>query len=144
MDGIPETETHVAHSRYASMRSASNYVDQEYASNEEAQLYSSLVPSLLKSISAHVRLGLLPSICTGTVLLARIESRILMLRCTERSFEGHSFSIMGAELQPTSCHALEGTEVDSVLDQILDHPDRGFQWINPHIFHSLKVFTHML
>ncbi len=119
-------------------------IDQDYSSSEEAQLYSTLTPSLLKAISRQIRLGLLPSVSHGTVLLARIESRILMLRCTEQWFEGFSFSIMGAELQPTSCHALEGTEVDSVLDDILDLPDRGFQWINPHLFHSLKVIIFKL
>ncbi len=48
--------------------------------------------------------------------MARYEARILLVRVVEDWFEGASVVVTGAELEPTSCHALEGNHVDVILD----------------------------
>jgi hypothetical protein len=100
-------------------------------------MYSTLAPSLLHSISTQVTLGRLPRLHHGSIILARMESRILMMRGIEDWFESNVVSITGAELEPTSCHALEGTQVDNVLDKILDQHSK-FTWFNSNFFHTLK------
>lgn len=95
-------------------------------------------PSLLKSLGVAISKGQIEPLEPGSILLARFESRIIFIRALEMWFEGSSVSIMGAELEPTSCHALEGTEVDAVLDAALQ-PTQPATFTNPHLLHSLKV-----
>ena len=77
----------------------------------------------------------------GTVLLARFESRILMIRCLENSFEDAKVMVIGAELEPTSCHSVEGTELDSVLDRCFGDTGRT-EFLNRYFFHSVLVMLY--
>ena len=110
---------------------------------EEAKIYASLCPSLLRSISNSIAQGRVFPMEQGTVFLARFESRILIIRCLERSFEDAKVTVVGAELEPTSCHSLEGTELDSVLDHTLSNVLSRF-YTNHYLFHSVLVFNFYL
>jgi hypothetical protein len=85
----------------------------------------------------EIKAGSLPMLRDGSIVVARLESRILMIRGIEDWYESSTVSVTGAELQPTSCHALEGTEADKVLDHILDRKSR-FNYFNSNFFHTLK------
>eukprot|EP00842_Homolaphlyctis_polyrhiza_P005468 jgi/Hompol1/5922/HPOL_000313-RA len=116
-----------------------NSFNREYRSGQDAKLYSIMAPSLIRSISRLIALGRIPPIYPGDMLLARLESRLLLLRGVETWFEGATVVITGAELEPTSCHALEGAEVDGILDHALVADRlRKPTWINDSWFHSLS------
>ncbi|KAJ8326994.1 Pecanex-like protein 4 [Batrachochytrium dendrobatidis] len=113
-------------------------INHEYSSGQDAKLYSAMMPSLMKSISKLISTGRIPPIYPGNVLLARIDSRLLLLRGVETWFEGVSVIITGTELEPTSCHALEGTEVDTVLNNgLFVDASQKTVWLNHTIMHTL-------
>ncbi|KAH9275277.1 hypothetical protein BASA83_002512 [Batrachochytrium salamandrivorans] len=113
-------------------------IDREYSSGQESAIYSTMAPSLMHSVSHLISRGAIPAICPGDMLLARIESRLLLLRGIETWFEGVSVIITGTELEPTSCHALEGAEVDFILDNalIFDGTNKDV-WLNRNVMHTL-------
>lgn len=74
----------------------------------------------------------------GDILIARFESRILMIRCLENSFEDIKVMVMGTELEPTSCHSLEGTELDAVLDHRFSSFSKQ-KVLNQYFFHTIRV-----
>ncbi|TPX38078.1 hypothetical protein SmJEL517_g00313 [Synchytrium microbalum] len=89
----------------------------------DSTLYSSLAPPLLKEISRKCQSRLSPA-RIGTTYLARQESRILLIRIVSTSFEGITVSLRGLELQGTSCHAVEGRQLDRVFESgCLDSKD---------------------
>nr|KAJ3422945.1 Pecanex-like protein 4 [Polyrhizophydium stewartii] len=113
-------------------------INREYTSGQDAKVYSSMAPSLMRSLSENIASGRVPPLRPGDVLLARLESRLLLLRGVETWFEGASVVVTGAELEPTSCHALEGAEVDGILDYaLIDDNLRRRSWINDALFHTL-------
>ncbi|KAH6570697.1 hypothetical protein BASA62_004207 [Batrachochytrium salamandrivorans] len=114
------------------------FFDREYSSGQESAIYSTMAPSLMHSVSHLISRGAIPAICPGDMLLARIESRLLLLRGIETWFEGVSVIITGTELEPTSCHALEGAEVDFILDNalIFDGTNKDV-WLNRNVMHTL-------
>jgi hypothetical protein len=118
-------------------------IEKHYQANEVALFYASMAPSLVRNLGRAISQGQLPLLQPGSILLVRFEARITFIHAVEQCFEGASVSLMGSELEPTSCHALEGTEVDTVLDAILDVSDHP-SLFNPHFVHSLKVFTWFL
>ena len=94
---------------------------------------------MLESLGKAIRCGSVASAQPGQVFLGRIESRILIIRVIETWFEGITVALTGAELEPTSCHALEGAQVDQVLDEALIHDAiKSKPWMNKNVFHSLK------
>ncbi|KAJ3351450.1 Pecanex-like protein 4 [Kappamyces sp. JEL0680] len=108
----------------------------EYATGRDVPLYMSMAPTLLCKLSEAIRLGRYPPIHAGTMFLARFESRIMVIRGIEAWFEGSIATITATELEPTSCHALEGTVVDEVLDKTLDSDQRT--WTNQHLLNTLQ------
>ncbi|KAJ3287204.1 hypothetical protein HK104_008716 [Borealophlyctis nickersoniae] len=108
-----------------------------YLSHPDSRLYSTMAPSLLASLSKSLALGRLPRLRPGSIFLARLESRLLLIRGVEMYFEGCGVIITGMELEPTSCHALEGAEVDSVLEAALGR-DKEWTWLNHKWLHTLQ------
>lgn len=97
----------------------------------------SLAPALIKELSKAISDGKVPCLAPGDAFLARFESRILIIRGVEQWFEGTSSIITATELEPTSCHALEGLAVDDVLDKTLDPMNKT--WTNHHLLNTLSV-----
>lgn len=110
---------------------------------DEAEIYSNLCPSLLAAISESISMGRIFPLEQGCVLIARFESRILMIRCLETSFEDMKVVVMGAELEPTSCHSLEGTALDDILDNTLSSANRNI--LNQNYFNTVivNIFTYL-
>ncbi|KNC97424.1 uncharacterized protein SPPG_07346 [Spizellomyces punctatus DAOM BR117] len=112
-------------------------LDRDYVPSSDSLLYSSLLPKLLPKLSAQISQGALPSISpSSNMLLIRLDSRLLIVRCVECYFEGVMCLIAGVELEPTSCHALEGTEVDNILEGVLTGKDLKLG--NSNIWKTLK------
>lgn len=109
-------------------------IDKEYFGGKEAALYTSMAPTLLSNISRAIRNGKLPSLAIGDCMLARFESRILFIRAVESWADGLSIIITATELEPTSCHALEGVVVDDVLNVLSTNYSKV---INQNILHSV-------
>ncbi|KAJ3251727.1 Pecanex-like protein 4 [Boothiomyces macroporosus] len=92
-----------------------------------------MAPSLMDVMANGVSKGKIPLSHNGSEYLVRFESKILLVRLVENWYEGASVYITGTELEPTSCHSLEGTEVDHVLDAALD--ERHI--FNQNLLHTL-------
>lgn len=114
-----------------------NMIANEYASGKDVPLYVSLAPTLIKELSKAISDGKVPTLDPGDVFLARFESRILIIRGVERWYEGMSCIITATELEPTSCHALEGLAVDDVLDKTLEQTSKN--WRNNNLLNTLTV-----
>lgn len=114
--------------------------DATMSTGNDASLYESLAPSLLASISHAVAAGSLTALFPGSTLIARIESRVIIIRIIETWFEGYDVTLSGTELEETSCHSLEGAYVDSVLTPalIFDDPYRKTNWINTNLFSAFQ------
>lgn len=115
-----------------------NIVANEYVSGKDVPLYKSLAPTLIKEISKYISEGKIPDLNAGDVFLARSDSRILIIQAIETWFEGMTTLITATELEPTSCHALEGTAVDEVLDKTLDQYHKS--WTNQFLLNTLQVY----
>ncbi|KAJ3272257.1 Pecanex-like protein 4 [Terramyces sp. JEL0728] len=107
----------------------------DYSSGNDSPLYSSLAPTLMNEIASGISTGKISLSHSGTCLLARYESKILIIRLVEYWHEGATVYITGTELEPTSCHSLEGTEVDHVLDAALDER----HMFNQNLLHTLLL-----
>jgi hypothetical protein len=107
----------------------------EYKSGNDTILYTSMTPTLLRSITMAVKEGRLPNLAVADVFLCRFESRLLVLRCIESWNDGNVVEVIATELEPTSCHALEGVAVDDTLNAILS-PDE-FRLMNPDFLRTM-------
>ncbi|KAJ3326180.1 Pecanex-like protein 4 [Boothiomyces sp. JEL0866] len=105
----------------------------DYSSGNDFPIYSSLAPALMTVLANGISTGKIPLSHSGTSYLVRFESKILIIRFVEFWYEGASVYITGTELEPTSCHSLEGTEVDHVLDAALDER----HMFNQNLLHTL-------
>jgi hypothetical protein len=107
----------------------------EYRSGNDTILYSSMTPTLLRSIALAVNRGQLPNLDVRQAFLCRFESRLLVIRCIESWNDGNIVEVIATELEPTSCHALEGVAVDDSLNAVLSSKD--YQFINGNFAHTM-------
>ncbi|KAI8917917.1 Pecanex protein-domain-containing protein [Powellomyces hirtus] len=111
-------------------------LDGDYTPSSDSHLYATLLPTLLPRISYALALGRIPSLDpSGNVLLARLGSRLLLIRCVESYFEGPVCVVTGGELEPTSCHAREGVIVDNLLEDAFSGTTG---WINKNMGNTLQ------
>ncbi|KAJ3032692.1 Pecanex-like protein 4 [Rhizophlyctis rosea] len=100
----------------------------------DTPLYTSLLPSLLPTLSHALSDGTIPPTST---YIARFDSRLLLLRIMETHYDTLTLLITGCEVEPTSCHALEGAEIDGVLDGVLGKGRTPRWWGGGNLGHVL-------
>jgi hypothetical protein len=108
----------------------------EYKSGKDTALYSSMAPSLLKALSKSIKSGILPQLNVNDCWLCRFEARILLIRIIESWNDGIIVEVAATELEPTSCHALEGVALDDILNDILSPKESMF--VNKNVMNTLK------
>eukprot|EP00762_Andalucia_godoyi_P007636 ANDGO_07941.mRNA.1 Protein pecanex len=77
----------------------------------DATYYAALAPSLMRSISTACELD------AGQTLLLREDANIVLLEVLEVGLGYAVVCLKGLEFQTTSCHAVEATEIDSLLEE---------------------------
>ncbi|KAJ3173116.1 Pecanex-like protein 4 [Geranomyces variabilis] len=96
-------------------------LDGDYTPSGDSHLYATLLPALLPRLSREIAHGGVPSLDpSGDILLARLGPRLIIIRCIESYYEGPVCIVTGVELEPTSCHAREGTVVDNLMSDVFD------------------------
>lgn len=54
---------------------------------------------------------------TGSFLLGRYDDRLILIQLIDSGFNYAKVQIKGLELQETSCHAVEATAIDQMLEE---------------------------
>ncbi|XP_067119884.1 pecanex-like protein 4 [Centruroides vittatus] len=99
--------------------------------------YQQMVSSLKDELQVSFSRGSLGFINNGDFFLARFQDRLLWIHILERGFNYCKTSIKGLELQETSCHTLEASQVDEIFEQSFKRDDDDGKLQNPHIFNTL-------
>ncbi|CAG2109721.1 unnamed protein product [Medioppia subpectinata] len=77
--------------------------------------YEQLVPQFIKSLGNQCPVM---SCCrAGSFLLARFDDRLVWIQVLESGFNYIKIQLKGLELQETSCHAVEATTIDDMIDE---------------------------
>jgi hypothetical protein len=87
-------------------------------SRSEGALYAQLSAEALRALPALVRGGWGPlgDLCFGDMLLLRVELYVLLLQVVESGRGYATVCVRGLELQQTSCHAVEASRLDAVIE----------------------------
>eukprot|EP00741_Cyanophora_paradoxa_P008349 tig00001299_g8076.t1 len=116
------------------------------AAADEAHVYAAMAPSLARAVGAAVRGGQLGDAQPGSFYLARLDAMTAWIQVLEAGRGWRRVQVKGLELQETSCHTAEATELTAVLSHGLDpaeaHAGRGkagrLSRLNEHPLHTLR------
>lgn len=81
------------------------------------------MPQLVKELSHIIASGGLRVINPGDVFLLRFDDRLIWLSFIERGYGYYRVSAKGLELQQTSCHAVEASAIDAILEWTFETPE---------------------
>jgi hypothetical protein len=107
------------------------------STSADSLIYKKMSASALIQISKLVSTGSCPELYPGRTILVRFESKILFYRVIEAWFDGLCLDISATELEPTSCHQLEGVALDNLLDSSIGCTQ--IPWINGYLGHAVEV-----
>ncbi|OQR70249.1 LOC398632 protein-like, partial [Tropilaelaps mercedesae] len=94
------------------------------------------IPRLIEKLESNISRGLLGSLQAGSCLLARHQNRLVFLRVIEAGYLFRCVEAKGLELQETSCHSIEATTVDQIIDNSFLKEPTGCS--NPHAINSFR------
>ena len=106
----------------------------------EAVFYRQAQHSTIKIVSSSLKSGILRFIQPGEVLLARFQDRLILINVIESGYGYWSIAIQGLELQETSCHSIEATQIDNIIDSAYtrDHKSLGY-WFNQYLMNHFTL-----
>ena len=82
----------------------------------EAVFYEEVCPEVCKIFKQLIRRGVLLSPSCGQIFLIRYEDRIIVVTVLEVGYQYIGLSYKGLELETTSCHDIEATQIDDMLE----------------------------
>jgi hypothetical protein len=90
--------------------------------------------------------SLISSCKAGSFLLARFGDRLIWIQILESGFNYIKIQIKGLELQETSCHAVEATTIDEILEEAFySSSENGkVHKMNPYFWFSLQPVDTMI
>jgi hypothetical protein len=86
---------------------------------------------------------LISSCKTGSFLLARFGDRLIWIQVLETGFNYIKIQIKGLELQETSCHAVEATTIDEILEEAFysnSENSKISKIFNTHFWFAIQPF----
>lgn len=104
------------------------------SSSTDAVFYKQAEREIIKSLSiTH------PSMAAGESLLVRYQDRTILVLIHEKGYAYCTISLQGLELQETSCHSVEVTKMDEIIDSAYttSHTLLSY-WYNSFPCHVLK------
>ena len=106
----------------------------------EAVFYRQAQHSIVKTVSLSLKSGILRFIQPGEVFLARFQDRLTLIYVIESGYGYWSITIQGLELQETSCHTVEATQIDNIIDSTYtrDHKSLGY-WFNQYLMNHFTL-----
>eukprot|EP00003_Mantamonas_plastica_P002454 TRINITY_DN11863_c0_g1_i1.p1 TRINITY_DN11863_c0_g1~~TRINITY_DN11863_c0_g1_i1.p1 ORF type:complete len:497 (-),score=138.81 TRINITY_DN11863_c0_g1_i1:27-1517(-) len=102
-------------------------ISRGFASGQDASFYIHLLPQMLPELMSQLKKGAMGDAQPGMSVLLRHQSRILWVQVLERGFTTFTVLVKGLELQETSCHAVEATRIDDVLQHGMEVSQSGQQ-----------------
>lgn len=105
-----------------------------YVDCEDSAFYKEMESSVVDDVSKQLMSGALMNAQPGSIVLYRSELFMIWIEILERGFCYSRVLVKGLELQTTSCHAEEATELDGVVEDLFEQK----MLINRHAFHSFK------
>ena len=82
----------------------------------EAIFYEEVCPEVCRTFKQLVRQGVILSLSCGQIFLIRYEDRIIVVTVLEVGYQYTGLSYKGLELETTSCHDIEATQIDDMLE----------------------------
>ena len=83
----------------------------------EAVFYEEVCPEVCKIFKQLIRRGVILSPSCGQIFLIRYEDRIIVVTVLEVGYQYVGLSYKGLELETTSCHDIEATQIDDMLER---------------------------
>ncbi|GAB6027609.1 Pecanex-like protein 4 [Chamberlinius hualienensis] len=102
--------------------------------SQDSVYYEEIIPSLTKALSEVFSSGILGNVHPGEHYFLRFEDRMFWLSTVESGYGYLKVVLKGLELQHTSCHALEATEIDGMIDKAFE-VELNHQSFNHNPFH---------
>ena len=107
----------------------------------DAVFYEQTCPEVCRVFRQLVKRGVILSPSPGQVYLLRFEDRIIFLTVNEVGYEYSCVSYKGLELAATSCHEIEATQIDDILER--EQPTRSFKNIlNKYFLYLITPVAH--
>ncbi|XP_076354049.1 pecanex-like protein 4 isoform X1 [Tachypleus tridentatus] len=107
---------------------------------QDSVFYQQLILPLTTSLQQSLSAGSLGNITPGDYYLARFQDRLIWLQILERGFGYCKLSVKGLELQETSCHAVEASQIDAIFEQMYSAGEglgKQYSHLNRNIFNTL-------
>lgn len=82
----------------------------------------------------------------GTYLLARFDDRLIWIQILESGYNYVRIQVKGLELQETSCHAVEATAIDEMIDEAFytGVDSKGFRAFNSYFWYAIQPLDTVL
>lgn len=106
-------------------------------STEETVYYQQAETEIAKAVHSSLSCGAIPA-QAGTHVLGRFDNRLAVVSILEVGRGFCTVSIRGLELQETSCHTEEATQIDDMHD--MQHRPKSWQqsWFNTNLLSTLS------
>lgn len=114
-------------------------VGESFASQDDSNLYLHMTSQALKILPRYFQgyaLGV--DIFPGDIFLLRHDPFIMWVEIIEKGLGYCILVVKGMELQTTSCHAVEATNLDGVIEETFNMPEKCV-CINKNLFHTFDV-----
>lgn len=106
----------------------------------EAVFYRQAQHNIVKTVSLSLKSGILRFIQPGEVFLARFQDRLTLIYVIESGYGYWSIVIQGLELQETSCHSIEATQIDNIIDSAYTRSHRSLDyWFNQYLMNHFTL-----
>lgn len=101
----------------------------------DAVYYQQVLPRLIQSL--HKRRLFLDFCEAGEFFLARYEDRLIWMQILETGHNYVNIQLKGLELQETSCHTIEASIIDHLLDSALGGQNTNLlRWFNTNLLYT--------
>lgn len=104
--------------------------------HSDAVYYEQLLPHLIESLNSY---KLFWDFCEpGEFYLARFEDRLAWIQILECGHNYVQMQMKGLELQETSCHTIEASIIDHIIESAIDTRTNTLApWFNTNLFYTI-------
>ncbi|KAI6654664.1 hypothetical protein LOD99_1058 [Oopsacas minuta] len=109
---------------------------------KEAVFYEETCSEVCKIFKQMIRHGVILSPSCGQIFLIRYEDRIIVLTLHEVGYQYICLSYRGLELEATSCHDIEATQIDDILEMNKTSNSVLANLYNKYLLYLVTPLTH--
>lgn len=112
-------------------------------STDETVYYQQSEVEVVKAVHRSLSCGAIPA-QPGTHVLVRFENRLSLVSILEVGRGFCTVSTRGLELQETSCHSEEATQIDDIFETQQNPKSCGQSWFNTNLLNTLLPLDSMV